>query len=652
MSTTDPSAMQATIGVGFFHRIFGGKSWLHCLMELVKNTRDWGAMHTWILTEDRARLIVRDDGRGMNAANRDAFLSVNTTTAGKGQSGQFCTGTKQMLYSMARLVEVLTAPEDEPDWVYSFSFTTEDYERMALRGEKLRPKRLSKTTKTWPFEHLFGTQLIYILADTSSRRILRGARLAQELSARLPLKFKDILSVDGAALPIKEIVGQVFTFDEVNPQLGQVSMEIYRPTRRHAEEDLRLTGVEIGEAAIANLYRVLGDYRDQFPQVLLLPEVCGTLSVPFLSEYAMEDRTTIRAEVVDDPRIVTLLEILKRVSGQIQHSLEIRMAAEVGDDVERQIEDIRSICNAAYNPDQRPPGEGDLPGDDSAGGTGGKKQPPITLHCRREYEVGERIEVHATVRPNLGKVSDLRWYGANARAKDLEITHRGVAMMAAEVGTGTIRADLPGTIHSAVRAFAIVPNRVFRLSTPHATVPIGGSVTLFAVNADKLKGQLDWSLIGNGELEKDGSRVTYTAPRYPSTATLVGYDRSNPGIRATCEISVVGQMDTLCIRGVHFMVTTYNAPGDDARPVTMRSGGDPHQVIFNSGAPGFQAALKAGSQRELLLMALAQEFPAFHAFELEGVDLSELDPRDVPQLMRRLAREGFEIYEELIKAVA
>ncbi len=625
-------------------------------MELIKNTRDWRAQHIWVETEDRAFLVVRDDGEGMDGANRNAFASVNMTTAGTGQSGTFCTGTKQALYSLASMVKVLTAPTDDPGYVYEFSFTADGYEQLALSGGTLRPRRVKKTKKTWPFEHSFGTQLVYTLRHSDSRRILRGTRLAKELAARLPLKFKDVLFVDGASLPAKEIIGRVFHYEVVHPQLGQISMEIYRPKKRSAEEDLRLTGVEIGEAPISSLFRVLGEYRDQFPLVFLLREVCGTLAALFLGEYAMEDRRTIRAGVVDDPRIVALLEVLSSVAEDIAECLDIRMTRSSDDGVEQELETIREICNRRYAPgSRRSSGEGEAEGndeDDLGGDTEGKKKPPISLSCRHEFEVGEEIAVRARLRSDLDRsLSDLNWYDANSRATGLTRTDTGVTMMAAEVGTGTIRADLPGTLHSVVRAFQIVHERVFRLSVPYATVPVAGSVTISGVNSDKLTGELDWSLTaGAGEIEKDGNRVTYTAPAYRTAATLVGYDRANPGVRATCVFSVVGELETLCIRGVHFLVSTpYDAPGDDARPVTMEQGGDPHEVTFNKGAPGFKAAFEAGRQRDYLLLALAQEFPSFSMFVLDGVDPAEIDPRDVPVLLRRLSRQGFVIYQELLE---
>ena len=495
--------IQAGIGPGFFNRIFGGKSFLHCIMELVKNTRDWGAGQVWIETEDRAHLIVRDDGKGMDVANRNAFASINLTPAGKGQSGTFCTGTKQMLYSMAKMVEVLTAPEDDPNYVYKFSFTTDGYEKLALSSGVLTPKRLKKTKKNWPFDHSFGTQLTYVLSNTRSKRILRGTKLAQELAARLPLKFRDVLYIDGAQLPQKEIVGDVFVYDDVDPQIGDVHMEIYRPRKRRAEEALRLTAVEIGEASVGNLFRVLGEYREQFPAVFLLREVCGTLATGFLSEYAMEDRTTIRAEIVDDPRIVVLLDILNRIAPEVQRALQIRMAGQVEDDVEREIASIRDICNSIYSPEtRRTQGDGSDPMDDDDDGEGGSgaKKPPIQLICRREFELGETIEITARIRKGMGReVSDLVWIHAHARCKNHVKTDKGLTMVAAQVGVGTVTADLPGTPHSVVKPFQIVSKRVFRLSTPHATVAAGGSVTISSVNDDKLKGDLRWSLMGNGK---------------------------------------------------------------------------------------------------------------------------------------------------------
>ena len=637
--------IQAGIGPGWFDRQFGGAPFAPCLVELIKNTDDWGATSVFIASDDRALLVVRDNGQGMNRANRAAFLSVNMSTASAGQSGTFCTGTKRFLYSQATEVRVLTAPEEEPGFVYEFSFTTAEYERLALERGKLPAKRKKKSKRSWPFDHPFGTRLIYTLRDPSSRRILRGPRLAAELAARLPLDFRDILQVDGEPLPVKEVVGEVFVYKADHSQLGWVSVEVYRPKRRRPEEDLRLTGAQIGEAPMSSLYRVLGEYRDEFPTLLLLREVCGTISTPFLSEHAMETRTAIAASVTDDPRIVPLLAVLRELEPGIRRSLDIRTTDSEGNGVERDLKRVRDICNARYA-GVRPSGSGDARGDGGEGGTAS----PISLRCGREFEVGEQIVVRARLRPDLrDRIDHLRWFTANARARIVDRATDRLTMIAAELGTGTVRADIAGTRHKVVRPYRIVSLRVFRLSSASSTVPVGASVTIHGVNADKLAGELAWSLTGAGEIEVGPSSVTFTAPRYPSQATIIGYDRSDPDARATCEITVRGVLDTLCIRGTHFNTEHYDAPGETAQPVTMVLGGDPHQIIVNTGAPGLAAARQAGMAPEFLLYALAAAYPRFRKFELDGEDMSGIDPHDLPVLLDGLSREGFVILQELLE---
>ena len=170
-STTIPE-IQAGIGPGFLERVFGGKPFLHCLLELLKNSRDWGAARIYVLTTLANHMLrVFDDGDGMDAANRNAFASVNMTTAGgPRQSGIFCTGTKWMLFSHATRVEVLTAPKDDPDYVYIFALTTDEYERLAFTQGTMVPKRVKKTNETWPYESRFGTEITYTLGQAEPQR--------------------------------------------------------------------------------------------------------------------------------------------------------------------------------------------------------------------------------------------------------------------------------------------------------------------------------------------------------------------------------------------------------------------------------------------------------------------------------------------------
>src|SRR5438128_2685988 len=91
--TSKVEKVRAKIGTGFLYNAFGRKRFMHCLKELIKNARDWGAKHINIYTVNKQLLRLVDDGEGMTQKNRGAFSSVNLSTAsGERQSGQFGSG--------------------------------------------------------------------------------------------------------------------------------------------------------------------------------------------------------------------------------------------------------------------------------------------------------------------------------------------------------------------------------------------------------------------------------------------------------------------------------------------------------------------------------------------------------------------------------
>lgn len=647
--------IQAGIGEGFLQRIFGGKSFMHCLVELVKNCRDWGATSIRLDTSDRTRLVIVDNGCGMNRANRNAFLSINMTTASDDQSGTFCTGTKQTLFSQAEQVTVLTAPEEEPGYVYRFRFTTAEYEALALKRGKLTPERMKKNSESWPYNFDFGTEIVYELRNPTRRSVKRGDALAKELSARLPLKFQDVVLVDGRTLPPKELIGEIFTYAEEHPHLGRVSIEIYRPQRKRAEEDLRVTGAEIGEAPISNLHRVLAEFRSDFPPVLLLSEVCGTVSVDFLRDYAMEDRFTINATVADDPRTPHLVRLLKAIEPDVRHRLKIRMGG-ASDGFKEELDAVKTLFNGVYNPGNEGPSHGSRSG--TGGGHGGSKDTPkpIRLQIAKEFEPGETIEVTAHLNKSTGKApNDLQWLTARSRARDLVRTPTGIRMTADRLGVGTVTADLPGTTHKRTASYEIVAARSFKLSMPHVTIPVGTELRIYAVNVDKLRGELGWSLMGAGEIDEDEGCVVYRAS-HAGSAVITGFDKSDVGTRATCEVTVVGRLDTLCIRGEHFICDYYEADeiADYAKPATMRRDSEQaHRLVYNVSAPGFKFAMERGQLTSFLALAVAQEFARYHAMELDPtMQIDEIDPRDVRLLFQQIQNQGFAIYEEVVNGRA
>lgn len=655
--------VEANFGDGFLQQIFGGKSFIHCVVELLKNSRDWGAGAISITTSDRTRFVIFDDGRGMNRANRNAFVSINMTTAGgPRQAGRYDTGTKKMLFSQATHVRVLTAPEEEPDSVYAFDVATDEYERLVLSKGTITPRRMRKNATSWPYQSRFGTEITYTLREPSRTGVLRGERLGAELAARLPRKFRGIVSVDGADFPEKQIFGRVFEATEQHPALGEVALELYRPRHRRQEEDLLLTAVEVGDAPLGYLYRLLPDrLREEFPVVFLLPAVCGTIAAAFLWRYVNEDRRTLDPKIADDPHTVQLVRFLARFAPAVQRALEIKMSEGGGaEDGDAEVRELASVCNRRYAKGKGP-GDSELEdGAENAPPEGPDPvcpDPAISTHCRGEVEVGERFEVTARLRKNLeGEHGNtLRWYTGRSNAKLENEQHGKVTLVAQRIGHASVQVDLPGTPYSARAYYEVVAERVFRLSATHAQIRVGAEMILTAVNWDKLPGdgELHWEVAGSAcAIGVEGKRITVRGVRN-GIAKIIARSKSDSRASAECEITVVGrEQEQLCIRGHWFAYRTVDVEGKEhEQPAAMMRGSKVHALIFNRSAPGYEEALKRGTLLQFLMLATAQEFARFAYFDL-GDYTATGDPRESRDLHARLLATGYQVFAELMEGSA
>lgn len=663
-SSSNRFAIQAGVGEGFLDLYFRGKSFIHCIVELLKNARDWGGTLIMIQTDLGNHLFRQvDNGLGMDQRNRNSFTSVNMTTAkGVRQSGLFGSGSKHMLFSFCSRVEVVTAPQSEPDQVFRFGFTTGEYEGLVLSGGVIEPEVVSKNEDSWPYDFRFGTEITYILRDPRSRSILRGDRLARELSIRLPMKFGDIIRVDGQALPPREVIGS-FEMVEQHQALGSVAFELYNPARRHTDEELRFTAAEIGEVPVANLFRVLGDYRAQLPPIFLVPEVCGTISAPFLRDYSSEGRFTFSSELAGDPRTPHLLRILKNFAPEVQRRLRIQIKPGAAGDSDREdIEGVAALCNQTYNPkgEEPPGGTGSDHGDDISGIDEDECQdnqpnkPPISLFCRSEFEVGETIEVRARIRKDLGGSytdADLEWNTRQSLSTNQKFAEGTVAMTALKTGHALVRVSLRGTPYSAEVRYAVVEKRVFRLSIPFAELEPGKELPIMAVNSDKLAGMVEWRLSGVGMIDPRGRLVTYRATM-EGRAMVTGADSKNPSVSSSCEVTVVPALARiLCIRNEYFTYETAQISGtlEFAKPANMIRGARTHRLIFNQLARGYQVALSSGILGRFLQHAIAMEFARFSLLELADRRLDEVDPRDFPGFLHNITSTGYEVLEELLR---
>lgn len=655
------------VGEGFLREVFGGKSFLHCLVELVKNARDYGASFFSIFTlPDRGILRVIDDGDGMAEENRCAFVSINRTTAkSKGQAGRFGTGTKQMLFSFAKSVMVRTAPKDDPEHVYLFEFTAEEYERLAFKeGKSVPQQRVAKTAQNWPHAHSFGTEITYVLLDPKNRSIFRGERLAKELSARLPVKFEDIVRVDDEPLPPKKIIGKRFESQETIQNLGTVVIELYRPETRHSDEDLRLASVEVGEIPLSNLMRVLPpEFRDRVPRVYLISGVCGTITVEFIGSFSNEDRNTLQPAAGHDPRTHQLIQLLRKLEPSVRRALDLKLEDASGDvGIQADIKEVTGLFGAVY-PSVRGPSR--LSTQEQPLASTGEEQvdaPPreqraMWLEAPGEFEPGEPIEIKIRFSAELSKKYDakqINWKLDRSRAKRIRLLPDGILLEATkDLGVGTVIADLPGTPYSCKVTYQIVQQRVFRLSASSPRVERGGSFILTAINADKLpEGKIAWSYSGRGLLEPMGGMARFRGTEIGSgIITAASPIRSE--IHATCDVTIVNPTEWLFRIQEHaFRVESHLIGGgeraDIARPAIMHRGGSDnvHTLHLNGAAPGYVRAHEQGVGTSYLLMQIAIEYFRFVQMDLPGI--GEIDPRDFPHMMSRIAAQADALFANVI----
>ncbi len=643
-------------GKGFLYNIFGGKSFMACIIEIIKNSIDYGAKNMWITTATPKILQISDDGDGMGRKNKQAFVSVNLTTASSpNQAGKYGDGSKGILFSFAQEVTVVTVSTEDPEHVYRFHFTTEEYEDKWRTGTMILPEIMPKTTETWPHDYPTGTDITYVFADARSPSLKRSLKdLPEELAARLPSKFHGFIKVDGVDIPPKKIVGNMIVSVEDHPFLGLVSIEIYRPERRTRDERLRFTSSVLGEAPVNNLYNALGEYQDQFPEIFRHPDVCGTISVSYLRDYINEDRLTVRPNIADDLLTMHLLRYLRQMAEKVQRELQLRTVSSDVEDTHRQvIDDLESMVKGAYNPNGEGPPPDVIPPPPPPPPPGEER--PLILRTEREFEVGEKIVVQAAIRTDLSKrikVSDLQWLTTRSRGSKFKHTATGLEFMASEVGPGSIRADIPGTPHGASSSYEVVEHRVFHLSHDHHRMIVGKTFTLRGVNMDRVKGKLIWTLEGKGELVEQGADgATFHATHVTDKVVIRAQDSKNKEVQEYCEVVVVETPDRMWrIRDKWFRLRHQRIVGDPQleRPVTMQQVGTKNDLVFNIGGLGYAQAIQAGSPTVFLSQAIGMEFARFVLVELVAPEDSVTDPRDVRELATEILSTGYSVFEELM----
>ena len=681
------------IGDGFFDDAFHEPKLLKCILELIKNSFDWGATSLWFITnEARDRFRHIDNGEGFNAGNREAFLSVRMSNARGKQSGKHGTGSKKIIYTFSSNVRAVTAPADEPKFVYIAEFTKSEMTAAFFTKENLWVKH-PKTAENWPHEHPFGFDITYTLKDPRSDSIYRGKSLAQKLSARLhnQLVSEGSVLVDGEPLPLKNLEGVYSDVkaDGALPGLGEVIIDLYRPKQRSQEDDLMLTGRRIGEVSFRKVFIELlnEDQRAKVPAVFLEPECCGVIIADFLNEHTTHQRDTYNNVIADDERVNELLRYLRNIELNVAKSLGIKLKSTDASPADRGREEedeligqFKQLWKAGVEqpvtnlPGGEDDGFGDNEGEGAQNGvkTGGRKkvksnlpdkQPPYLLIVREEFALGEDFEV-TLVNPH-GSTEDFDWHLHNSNATLVSEDGPKIVLKADKLGRAYVQATQKVTGISAIVNYETVPERVFKLSNRGpARVSIGNQFAVRALNSDKLEGKLMWELetgrgLGAFEVAPRGKAARFTAERL-GRVVIKAYDSLNPEVQDFCEVRVIGaeeQNNSLFrIRDEFFVrkelvLNTY----EHRKLVTIIFGGDSdhsqagsggvHELVINANRPSYQAALKRGTLKDLLASAIAFEFAKHFCIDWETVGST-----DNQSVLLQAQTEADKLLEEILSS--
>jgi hypothetical protein len=640
--------IESGIGDDYFTNTYKGKPWIHCLIELIKNSRDSGANNIQLDTSNPLILQIVDNGKGMNKPGKSAFISVARSM--KQGSAMFGTGAKMLIFSHSVEFIVRTVTQEDSETVCTFRCTTEKLDELLSTHGKLDEEYEEKTTKNWPYPFPTGTEITFQLREPKRPCITRGDELASELATRLPMKFRHIVRVDGNMLPEKSIVGEIFDLKVNHPQLGNISLEIYRPSDARKETDKLLFGSgEVGEVPALNLRQSLdATLRSRLPPIYTLNLVCGFVSIPYLRKYANEDRDSIDPNVTSDPMTPFLIDLLRAIEPQVKKCLKLESKGDPGES-ERALQEIHDLLQQVYGMDIKAREPTTLPLDEDEQ-AGPKPPSPFRLQLsRREFAVGEEINVVLDVDESVRKSYDLTnvtWSPfTDAHFKDIRKTGRGLRLIAAKPGRCTITADLRGSPYDANAHVLIVDRRRIHFAQSHVVVTQGTSVTLMLRNTDTLKGEVLLNSTGNNtyRLAPEGDRAIFNAGT-PETATMTAMDSKDSSHRTTCEVEVIPPQDkVLIIRGEKFQLTGYSGLcSPETEPAIIERGNEVHSLYINLQNRHAVTASTYGDGRTFTVMAIGYEVARFLMLkecEEEGDCDTETFAKSVNQLALEITAE-------------
>jgi hypothetical protein len=658
------------IGPGLFKEVYGGKPFIECLVEVIKNSRDWKATVVSINTVDKNKVVVFDNGLGMDENNLSAYISMHSEVKrDKYVSGKFDTGAKFMLFSHADIC-VRTIAHNNTSNIYVFEIKAEEYELKAIKNDLRFPiKSIKKNSSNWPYETITGTEISFNLRNPNSKTIIRGDDLAEELSARLPIKFADFVLVNGKNIPQKKIKGDILNIHHEDKLLlsknglGFLDMELYMPQNRRSEDQIRIAPHEVGEVTLKQLMSIIKRVSSEVPLVYLMEEIGGTIICPFIGEYSDQDRKSLKPEIASDPRILRFLEVLQVYSPQVEQAFGIIRNKSNSKNEEADLNSLIEICNSVYQDhleDQQVITESKESEEKSSKESSLKKDirkvKDVSLEVSRyQVEVGEIVEVSLKLSPSLAKkakLEDFIWNINDSRGvvSSWSDNRSKVKILVNKEGNAKISVDLPCSSYSAVAHYSVVHKRSFALSRSQMTVSVGDQFPVIAINTDKLMGKVLWRYEGHlVQMQKHEFKLDLKATG-PGFATVYAMDSGNSQISDQCSITImpapVKQTRILVIRGERFQLVDWSLPGNDQVVSFHEQLGDVGNLAVNLASPSYQlaATLESGQSLHHLISQICKEFATFYYLKNKNF----LDVRDVKAITEGINKLSNSIYVELM----
>ncbi len=665
MTSKAKRTFETDIGLDVFKYLFGADTFIKCLIELIKNSIDAGATKINLITADRSRFSIYDDGIGMGDKEGNSFNSLAKSLADVHKMQQFGLGAKMMSFSHAVNTEVVSAPQEFPSVVRHFSWTTEEYTQKALNRVGTSYTEETKTPTSWPYPSDFGTLITYTLAKPNSEDIVRGEKLAHALSQRLPRDFSAFLSVDGVLIPQKAIIGKEFR-EVVNiPRCGLVTMCIYRPKRRTSkkdkddvresfgEESLRMTPHRIGEAPYSHFALLCNNLPIRLPEMLLRSGIAGIIQVDWLRDYSTERRDTLRPDIADDPRTLILIKVLNKYAAEIEQCLELTPTENESGTIFDVMDGLQKIYNKTFDdgttvltPQKKvrtpPPDDDDTTPRDSN---------PITLSIERyEFGIGEVIEVTASIRKDMRtelNLGMLRWHTDRSGSTQVTKTEKGIRCIAATAGPALIKVDVPNRPYGQTTLFEIVERRRFGIRPDIQTLVEGTSFRITADNVDTLKGELEWSVDGPGEIEPRKNSAIFHATRF-GRAVVMGRDSKNPHVKDECEVTIT-PLRLIHIEDECFQLDP-NPSGSDEPPINIISmgKGNIHRLHLNNQSSSWKKAESCHQLLPFLIHEIMHQYVHFKRFELESQSNHTFTALEAKLRSSEQMRDARAIYEQLL----